>query len=85
MREESGARIIKELTGKEAIRLADPTVLKSKEEWQEFAKNGMKKEDYILIHFLNKPNEIALRYINEYLKKYKCTAYCICNEYCFAC
>lgn len=81
VREESGARIIKELTGKDAIRLADPTVLKSKEEWREFAKNGMKKEDYILIHFLNKPNEIALRYINEYLKKYKCTAYCICNEY----
>lgn len=81
VREESGEKIIKELLEKEAVRLADPTVLMSKEEWEKFSKNGIRKEDYILVHFLNKPNEIAIRYINEYLRDYNCAAYCICNKY----
>lgn len=81
VREESGVRIVKELTGKDAIRLADPTILFTKQEWRKFATNGMKKKNYVLLHFLNEPSEVALKIIAEYLKKNKCIVYCICNNY----
>lgn len=81
VREESGAKLIKELIGKEAVRLSDPTVLLSKKDWELFAERGMKKSNYIIIHFLNKPNEIAIEMINDYLKEHSCKVYCICNDY----
>ena len=81
VREESGVDIIKNLTGKNAVRLPAPTILLNKCEWVEFAENGIKKKNYILIHFLNKPNDIAIKAINEYLENNDCTAYCICNKY----
>ena len=81
VREESGVRMIKDLTQKEAIRLPDPTILFTKKEWDSFAQKGKKKSKYILIHFLNKPNALAIKTINEYLKSNNCIAYCICNKY----
>lgn len=81
VREESGVKLIKALLGKEAVRLSDPTVLLSKKEWNMFAAHGMKKSNYILIHFLNTPNETAIEVINDYLREHSCMAYCICNDY----
>lgn len=81
VREESGAKLIRELIGKEAVRLSDPTVLLSKKEWELFAERGMKKSNYILIHFLNTPSETAIEVINDYLREHSCMAYCICNYY----
>ena len=81
VREESGVQIIRELTGKEAIRLADPTILLTKKEWERFARNGIKKSNYIFVHFLNSPNLLALTTINSYLKEHDCIAYCVCNRY----
>ena len=80
-REESGVKIIKELTGKDAIRLADPTILLTKKEWENFSNQGIKKENYILLHFLNKPNSVAIDTINLYLEKNDCNVYCISNKY----
>jgi hypothetical protein len=80
-REESGVKIIKELTGKDAVRLPDPTLLLTEEDWIEFATKGTQKTNYILLHFLNKPNELAIKIINMYLKGHDCSAYCICNKY----
>lgn len=81
IREESGIQIIKELTGRDAVRLADPTLLLSKEEWENFAKHGMKRSNYILLHFLNKPSSLAIATINSYLKEHNCFLYGICNKY----
>ena len=82
VREESGKDIIKKLTGKEAIRLDDPTVLKNKQQWEEFAKNGTKKEDdYIFVHFLNTPNEIALNSINNLSSELNLRVYCFAYDY----
>ena len=81
VREESGVKIIKDLVGKEAIRLPDPTILLGKDEWIRFAEKGIKKNSYILLHFLNAPNKLAIEIINKYLKKNQCMVYCICNKY----
>lgn len=80
-REEFGVKIIKELTGREAFRLADPTILYGRDKWRGFAAKGIQKCNYILVHFLNKPNEMALRSIEEYIQLHDCSVYCICNRY----
>ena len=80
-REESGVKIIKELTGREAVRLADPTILYDRDKWRGFAVKGIQKCNYILVHFLNKPNVMALQFIEKYIQSHDCSVYCICNRY----
>lgn len=55
VREESGREIVKELTGKEAVVLIDPTMMLGREEWLHFArmpKNIDVDEKFILTYFL---------------------------------
>lgn len=54
IREIAGANIIKELTGKDAPVLVDPTMLLSKEEWLEVSERASNRPDgkYILTYFL---------------------------------
>ena len=71
VREQAGADIIKDLTGREAIVLLDPTLMLSKDEWMNIAKKPELNQDlnkkYILTYFLgnksleveNKINKIA--------------------------
>lgn len=80
-REESGVNIIKKLTGRDAVRLPDPTLLLTKDDWIRFSSKGIKKKKYILLHFLNVPNKKAIETINIYLKNNQYSAYCICNRY----
>ena len=81
VREETGVKIIKELIGIDAVRLPDPTIIYSKDEWSEFSKSGIKKDNYILLHFLGIRNDIAINTINEFIEKYECNVYCIVNKY----
>ena len=56
-REDEGVRIIKELTGKEAVRLIDPTMLFDGEQWLKVARKT-KEKGYVLTYFLgNYPTE----------------------------
>lgn len=80
-REESGVEIIKDLIGKEAERLADPTLLFSRNDWEHFASKGIHESNYILLHFLDKPSDVSIKYINYYLKEHNCKVYSICNKY----
>lgn len=59
VREEAGAHIIKELTGRDAEVLVDPTVMLSKDEWLSIAKKPKcyKGKKYILTYFLGKMSE----------------------------
>lgn len=60
VREEDGARIVKELTNKDIPVLVDPTMLLSKGEWLELARPGKSKpkNKYLLTYFLGAtPNE----------------------------
>lgn len=54
VRENEGAAIVKELTGKEAEVLIDPTLMLGKEEWLRIADTvkSVGEEDYILTYFL---------------------------------
>ncbi|MBO4840471.1 MAG: polysaccharide pyruvyl transferase family protein [Bacteroidaceae bacterium] len=58
-REDSGVRIIKELTGREATQLIDPTLMVDGETWKKRLDIKYKKDNYILAYFLDKPSEKA--------------------------
>lgn len=54
VREEAGAKIIKELTGRDATILVDPTMLFTNEEWRKVSKKPKgAKGGYILTYFLS--------------------------------
>lgn len=65
-REESGVNLIAEMTKRKADCLVDPTLLLDKTKWQQLIKNqGSNKSKYILLYFLDTPND----YVIELLKK----------------
>ncbi len=76
-REKSGAEIIKDLTGREALALADPVILLTADEWKEFANKNSEEEKYILLFFLDTPSETALEMIIKLQKEtgYKTVVY----------
>ena len=57
-READGVNIIKEVTGKDALHVVDPTLLLTKEDWQEIMVPYEAKEPYILF-FIFKKNKYA--------------------------
>lgn len=68
VREEVGARIVKELTGRDVPVLVDPTLLLSQKEWQQisFAPEWYDGEKYILTYFLGKVPMVLQKLANEY-------------------
>jgi hypothetical protein len=78
VREESGRKIVKDLTGREVERLADPVVLLTKDEWVDVAKDGRKiDEPYIFVHFLNEPNQVAVDSINQIQSQTNSKVFCL--------
>ena len=70
VRENDGAKLIKELTGREASVLADPTMLLSKEKWLEIAASSEKIEKkYLLTYFLGEISKSDKKQINDIAKK----------------
>ena len=71
VREEAGAEIIKELTGREAEVLVDPTVMLSKDEWLSIAEKPKcyKGKKYILTYFLGEMSEEVEIKINKLAKE----------------
>lgn len=82
-REESGKKIIKDLTDRDAKVVCDPTLLFNKEEWMDIQeKEAIIKEKYILCYFLG--NSIEYRKFAERLKEktgYKIISINHCDEY----
>ena len=74
VREEAGAKIIKELTGRDATVMIDPTLMLTADDWRVFEKKPKKaKEGYVLTYFLSpKCNKakIQLKGIDEGRKVY---------------
>ncbi|PWJ65605.1 Polysaccharide pyruvyl transferase [Fibrobacter sp. UWB15] len=61
VREETGVEIVKKYSNTKVCRIADPTFIYNADEWRDFAKDAViPSQKYILVHFLNEPNEIAL-------------------------
>ena len=72
-REKRGQELIKELTGVDVPRIADPTFLKTREEWSEFANQSeFHAEKYILVHFLDEPNAVALQCLRNLAEQTDC-------------
>lgn len=52
-REQTGADLISELSGRSAMQVCDPVLLQTAEQWSETAKAPERKRKYILAYFLN--------------------------------
>lgn len=82
VREESGQRIIEELIGRKVPILSDPVMLLDSDEWHEFAKNSfIKYHNYIFVHFLGTPSEVAIRCINQISTFFDLNIVCFANNY----
>ena len=67
VREDIALSIVRGITNKDVCRIADPALIYSREEWLSFFQSPPPKtENYILLHFLNAPNNIALSNIVKY-------------------
>lgn len=72
VREDSGVRLIKDLTGRDAIHLIDPTLMVKGETWKKTLNLQDKQENYILTYFLDKPSKSARKAIAELKETLKC-------------
>ena len=68
VREESGAKIIKDLTNKEVPVLIDPTLLL---DWDD-SSSKIPFNNYIIAYFLDTPSQTALQSIKNVSDKYNC-------------
>lgn len=73
VREQSGAEIVKKLTGRDATVLVDPTLCLSKEEWLKFSEESKykPKTKYILTYFLGEIPKKANDILSDFSKEYK--------------
>jgi hypothetical protein len=71
VREETGAEIIKELTGREATVSLDPTMLLTKEEWLSISKTPSDKpmKGYLLTYFLGNIPKERMKLMKQIAKK----------------
>ncbi len=67
LREQSGAQIVKDLTGKDAFVNIDPTLLLTKKDWNKLATNVL-DEPYIFLFTVHKPKNL-INYALELSKK----------------
>lgn len=78
VREEGGVRLIKEVTGQKAVRMPDPTILTSDDEWKEFSVGVPKqKQPYVLVHFLDSLSENTIKVIRIIAEKFGLKILCI--------
>lgn len=72
VREEAGREIIKELTGKNAAVIVDPTLLLSQQEWRKIERKPKGAEKgYILTYFLSSMNEKAKNLLEKEKGNYR--------------
>ena len=73
VREQAGAKIVKDLTGKDVPVLVDPTLLLTAEEWEKVMERPVwyRDEKYILVYFLSKLPDKIRNDIKNLAEKYK--------------
>jgi len=73
VREDDGAKIVKELTGRDVPVLVDPTLMLSREKWLSISKIDLNKPEkpYILTYFLGDLSGEIKKRVNEIAKKKK--------------
>lgn len=83
VREEAGAKIIYNLTGKTVEVLIDPTLMFHKEKWLAISKESINKpkEEYILAYFLGGTTNYIIKVLKEIAKRHNLTIVCLANIY----
>lgn len=71
VREQAGAELIRELTGREAQVLLDPTFALTAEEWREFSLEPVQKpqDDYVFCYFLGNETKDYVNYVRRYAEQ----------------
>lgn len=59
IREDTGVKLIKDMTGKNAVQLVDPTLMLDGETWKKIFSLKKKNSNYILAYFLDRPSKSA--------------------------
>lgn len=78
VREDRGIELVKELTGKSAVKMPDPTILISVDEWKEFSNDTYQnKEEYVLVHFLDKMSVNAIEVVKMIAQTQKLKIICL--------
>lgn len=74
VREERSIKWLGQYFCGDIVRTADPTVIFNCREWLEFAKYdpSVERHPFILVHFLNKPNNVAINNLKQLQAKLKC-------------
>ena len=68
IRESAGARLIKELTGRDAEIVLDPTLLHTRSDWDLVKADVKADTSYVLCYFLDAPSEETQKKITEFAK-----------------
>lgn len=66
VREDEGRRLIKELTGRDALVVADPTLFLSSRDWDDLKIEIETPENYVLCYFLDAPSDDVKTNICKY-------------------
>ena len=69
VREDEGQRLIKNLTGREAVVVADPTLLIRSKVWDKLKKDIATPDKYVLCYFLDEPSLTVKDGICEYARQ----------------
>ena len=65
VREDSGVRLIKDMTGRDAVNLLDPTLMVDGNTWKKDLCIKARNDNYILAYFLDKPSDSARKALTE--------------------
>lgn len=80
VRENQGAKIIKDLTGRDVAVTVDPTLMLDEEHWRAFARKPAFVDDnqkYILSYFLGDVDKKVIEYMDSFAKANGCTYICL--------
>ena len=70
VREETGRKLIAASSATPVMRIADPTLLLTQKEWEDFSSAAaLKDSHYVLAHFLDRPSVMAVKKMREFEKK----------------
>lgn len=72
VREDSGVKLIKDMTGKDALHLLDPTLVISAQEWKSVLSIKDTDKDYILAYFLDRPSSLARESLSMLKRQLDC-------------
>ncbi len=68
VRENEGQRLIKELTGRDALVVLDPVLLREKSAWDNVKRECSEQDKYLLCYFLDAPSTDTQEKISSYAK-----------------